>query len=120
MEVINMTIQKQIQHLCNLIAGNKKSTPETFEERLKEAITSVTGIDSEVMIARTRKREIVQARQLFHYFMKNGTNLSLAKIGELTGGHDHATVLHSNKTISNLLENNKDIIDYHDRIFKLL
>jgi len=44
--------------------------------------------------SRTRKREYVQARQEFHYFLKELTAFSLVKIGELVGDKDHATVMH--------------------------
>ena len=34
------------------------------------------------------------------------TKLSLSEIGEIVGGKDHATVLHSNKTVKNLMDTN--------------
>ena len=58
--------------------------------------------------AKTRKREIVQARQLAMYFAKNLTTFSLASIGAQIGNKDHATVLHACKTVTNLLETDKD------------
>jgi chromosomal replication initiator protein len=57
--------------------------------------------------AKTRKREIVQARQLAMYFSKNMTKSSLASIGFQIGKKDHATVLHSCKTVNNLIETDK-------------
>jgi hypothetical protein len=46
------------------------------------------------------------ARQYSMYFMKRHTVYSLAKIGELLGGFDHATTLHGNNVINNLIEYN--------------
>jgi len=40
---------------------------------------------------KTRKREIVQARQVSMYFSKSLTKASLASIGSHIGGKDHAT-----------------------------
>lgn len=117
-----MNIQQEIQHFSDLI-GNDRNIPiikESFEKRLKSVIYEITGIHPNLLRSKTRKREIVQARQLFHTFMRDNTNLALSEIGFLTGGHDHATVLYSRNTINNLLENNKEIQDYYNRISKLI
>lgn len=63
-------------------------------------------IPLEVMHSKTRKREIVQVRQLAMYFAKEYTNSSLEKIGAKIGNRDHATVLHAHKTVLNLKETN--------------
>jgi hypothetical protein len=57
----------------------------------------------------TRKREIVQARQVSMYFAKMKTLHTLSIIGSYNGGKDHATVLHACKTITNLIETDKAI-----------
>lgn len=45
---------------------------------------------------RSRKREVVIARQMYYRFMKNATDLSIQFIAKtLACGHDHSTVLHS-------------------------
>ncbi len=51
-----------------------------------------------------RARVIVQARQMAHYFSKQHSKYSLTEIGRQIGNKDHATVLHSIKTINNLQE----------------
>jgi chromosomal replication initiator protein len=55
----------------------------------------------------TRKREIVQARQVAMYFSKMFTGDSLAYIGSNIGGKDHATVLHACRTVNNLIDTDK-------------
>jgi len=56
---------------------------------------------------RTRKREIVEPRQIAHYLARKYTMLSCEDIGEKIGGVDHATVLHSCKTVNNLIDTDK-------------
>lgn len=52
-----------------------------------------------------RRREIVYPRQMCHYFAWEHTrNISLERIGEKIGNKDHSTVLHSMKTVINLME----------------
>ncbi len=63
----------------------------------------------------TRKREVVQARQITMSFLKQYTKYSLAFIGNSLAGKDHATVLHSIKTVSNLKDTDKQFkIDYDE------
>lgn len=57
--------------------------------------------------SQSRKRDIVQTRQLIMYFSKKYTKSSLAFIGNKIGNRDHATVLHACKAIKNLLETDK-------------
>ncbi|MBQ7532652.1 MAG: chromosomal replication initiator protein DnaA [Bacteroidales bacterium] len=64
----------------------------------------------------TRKRNVVQARQLSMYFAKKYTKASLNIIGEQCGGKDHATVIHSLKTVTNLLETDKQFRAVADKI----
>jgi hypothetical protein len=55
----------------------------------------------------TRKREIVQARQIAIWFSKRLTKSSLATIGLQIGNKDHTTVLYACKTVNNLIETDK-------------
>ena len=64
----------------------------------------------------TRKRNVVQARQLSMHFAKKYTKASLNVIGEQCGGKDHATVIHSLKTVTNLLETDKQFRAVADKI----
>jgi len=74
----------------------------------------------ELLKSKTRKREIVQARQLTMYFSKQLTKNSLAAIGAQCGNKDHATVLHACRTVSNLAETDKRFRTYVDDIKKKL
>lgn len=65
--------------------------------------------------AQTRKRDIVIARQVAIYFLREKTNLSLKQIGLLFGGRDHTTAIHSIKTVNDLLATDqlmRDDVDY--------
>ena len=64
------------------------------------------------MKSKTRKREIVQCRQLAMYFSKQMTKNSLAMIGKYCGNKDHATVLHACKTVNNLADTDKRFKGY--------
>ena len=69
---------------------------------------------------KSRKRNIVQARQLSMYFSKKYTKAPLTVIGEQCGGKDHATVIHALKTVANLLETDKMFSATADKIEQML
>ena len=72
----------------------------------------------ELLKSKTRKREVVQARQIAMFFAKSMTKSSLASIGLQCGGKDHATVLHACRTVNNLMETDKKFRVYIDEIEK--
>ena len=63
------------------------------------------GVD--LVKSKTRKREIVQARQISMYFAKDLTKASLKTIGMHFGGRDHSTVIHACQTVNDLMETDK-------------
>jgi len=76
-------------------------------EQICIIIETYYGLGGGAIKIKTRKREIVQARQIAMYFSKLLTGLSLAKIGKSIGNKDHATVLHACKTVNNLIDTDK-------------
>jgi chromosomal replication initiator protein len=73
----------------------------------------------ENIITKSRKREYIIPRQFIHFFLKEKTDLSLQSIGNITQKH-HATVIHSIKTITNLIEVDKEMIKYYTELKKLI
>ena len=74
------------------------------------------GTSQSDFFTKSRKRNIVQARQLSMYFSKKYTKAPLITIGEQCGGKDHATVIHALKTVTNLLETDKQFRAIADKI----
>ena len=85
----------------------KDQKPEMTVERIEKVVCDYFNIEPEVLQSKTRKREIVQARQLAMYFCKNYTNASLAYIGKQIGRKDHTTVLYACKAVADLLETDR-------------
>ncbi len=55
---------------------------------------------------KTRKKEIVIARQVAMYFSKEYTNHSLKSIGYHFGGRDHSTVIHAVQSVNDMIDTN--------------
>lgn len=67
-------------------------------------------IDS--MMSKTKKREIVQARQIAMYLSRNMTSCSLQVIGNQIGQRNHATVVHAYNTVVDLIDTDKTFKQY--------
>jgi chromosomal replication initiator protein len=98
----------------------KNTTRELSIDYIQKVVSDYFAIPIDLMHSKTRKREIVQARQIAMYFSKNLTKSSLATIGSQIGGKDHATVLHACKTVNNLFETDKRFRIYIEEIEKKL
>jgi chromosomal replication initiator protein len=81
---------------------------EVTVEQIQKKVCDFYGLNIDALQSKTRKREIVQGRQVAMYFSKNLTNSSLAAIGSQIGQRDHATVLHACKAVKNLQETNTE------------
>ncbi|MDG1902676.1 MAG: chromosomal replication initiator protein DnaA [Bacteroidales bacterium] len=98
----------------------KSTTREISIDYIQKIVCDYFSVPLDVLNSKTRKREIVQARQLAMYFSKMHTKSSLATIGLHCGNKDHATVLHACRTVNNLIETDKQFRVYVDDIDKKL
>jgi chromosomal replication initiator protein len=127
-EFICYHIQNNIRELegvlVSVIAQSSLNRREIDVDLAKEVVKNfVTQINKEITLefiknlvadhfdlpvdklgGKTRKRQIVIARQLSMYLAKNLTDKSLKNIGEMFGGRDHSTVIYSIKTVQDLME----------------
>lgn len=83
---------------------------------IQKVICEYFNISIDLLNSKTRRREIVQARQLAMHFAKKHTKSSLATIGLHCGNRDHATVLHACRTVKNLIEIDKKFRTYAEEI----
>jgi chromosomal replication initiator protein len=73
-------------------------------EEIQRTVCEYLNIDEDRMRGKTRKREVVRARQIAMYFCKKLTQNSLKTIGLHFGGRDHSTVIHANNTVADQME----------------
>lgn len=87
------------------VAGKNKGRINLIsKEEILGVVSERRDIPPEVIVSETRKREICESRQICMFMAKQFRSDSLATIGAYYGDKDHATVLHANKTIGNLIE----------------
>ena len=84
-----------------------QNRPEITVDRIQKIVCDYFKIEPERFLSPSRKRELVQARQISMYLSRNHTKNSLASIGTQTGGRDHATVLYAYNTVCDLLDTDR-------------
>jgi len=109
-EIAQKMVDKFVKHVSK----------EITIEYIQKVICDYFKLSIEVLKSPTRKRDVVQARQMTMYLAKQKTTYSLSIIGARCGGRDHATVLHACRTVANLYETNKTFKQHLDHIEKQL
>jgi chromosomal replication initiator protein len=98
----------------------KNTKREVSIDYIQKVVSDYFQMDIGTLQSKTRKRHIVQARQLAMFFAKKFTKASLASIGSQIGKRDHATVLHACKTVDNLSTTDKQFRKYVEDLTKKL
>ena len=106
------------EKITGKIVGEEKN--DLTLDKVQKTVCDYFNITKEVLISKSRKRQIVQARQIAMYMSRNLMGCSLSTIGAEMGGKDHATVLHACMTVSDLMETDKSFKQYVTDIQSLL
>jgi chromosomal replication initiator protein len=85
---------------------------------IQKTVAAYFGIPVDLLKDKTRKKEVVTARQVAMYFAKHHTSHTLKTIGFHFGGRDHTTVMHSVQTVSDLVDSDKKFRDQVDELRK--
>ena len=78
-------------------------------ENITKIVCNYYKIDENKIRDKTRKKEVVLARQVAMYLSKELTKSSLKTIGLHFGGRDHSTVIHACSTIEEMKKTDIDI-----------
>jgi chromosomal replication initiator protein len=103
---IDLDLAKKV--LRNIV---KTSSKEITIDTIQKMVCDFYEIPYDKLQAKTRKREIVQARQISMFLAKQFTKNSLKNIGDHFGGRDHTTVIHSCQTVKDLMDTDAMIRD---------
>ena len=111
------------KELAERVTGNivSEEQNEVTIDKVQEVVCEYFNITRETLLSKSRKRQIVQARQIAMYMSRNLIGgCSLSTIGMELGGKDHATVLHACNTVSDLMSTDKMFRQYVSDIEKML
>ena len=95
--------------LADLIDNTIKA-PVTVKSILK-ATSEVFNFTLDQITSGSRRRPLVDARQIAMYVTRNMTDLSYPEIGRAFGNRDHTTVIHAVRKIEHHMTERKEIFD---------
>ena len=108
---IDLPLAKEV--LRDLISDTRVNL--TIEE-IQRIVCNYFNIEEDLVRARTRKREVVEARKVAMYFCKELTQHSLKTIGLHFGGRDHSTVIHANRSVEDRLDTDPQFEDVVEEV----
>ncbi len=112
---IDLELAKKV--LRNFI---KASSKEITIDTIQKMVCEYFDVPYDKLLQKTRKREVVQARQITMYLAKSFTKNSLKTIGEHFGGRDHTTVIHSCQTVKDLMDTDnlfkENVMELHQKV----
>ena len=109
--------------LAQKVTGNivSEEREDVTMDKVQDVVCEYFNITRETLLSKSRKRNIVQARQIAMYLSRNLIGgCSLSTIGMELGGKDHATVLHACNTVSDLMSTDKLFRQYVSDIERML
>jgi len=91
-----------------LVDLQTRSTAVT-PDRIIAAVADQFGVDEDRLLSTDRSRQVALPRQVAMFLIREGTDASLPKIGEVLGGRDHTTVMYGLDKIASLLETDDNL-----------
>jgi chromosomal replication initiator protein len=117
--IINTAKASNIDYHIEKYEARVKSDKMTIN-KIRKVVCDFFEIEENHLVLKTRKREIVQARQICHHFARKYTKRSFSEIGRSIGNKDHATVMHSLKVVNDLMDTDREYREMIIRIDDLL
>ena len=104
--VYNSNIDMRLAERIIKRAVKVDNKPLTVDDIL-EKVCNHFGVSQQHVFSRSRKRDYVQVRQISMYLAQKYTKMPASRIGQLIGGRDHSTVIHSCSAIEQRLKVDK-------------
>ncbi len=82
----------------------EEAVQEVSVKQIIEIVSEYFGVTSDDVLSGSRKRDVVRARQLAMYVVRNFTSIPLERIGKEFGNKDHSTVIYACRKMMQLLD----------------
>lgn len=105
-----------ILEVKKLIKNNIKPKKNISVQNIVKSISEFYDITEDSIYEKTRRKEIVKARQIIMYILREDFNVSYPLIGQKLGGKDHTTVIHSCLKIKNDLKEDPKLVEEIEQI----
>jgi chromosomal replication initiator protein len=105
-----------VSEVKNLLKNNIKPKKNVAIKDVVKTVSDYYSLEESSIYEKTRRKEIVKARQVVMYLLREDFNVSYPLIGQKLGGKDHTTVIHSYLKIKTDLKNNPQLLQELDQI----
>lgn len=112
--------EPNIQEVKLLIKNNIKPKKNVSVDEIIETIAHFYNLDKELIYEKTRRKEIVRARQVVMFLLREDFNISFPLIGRKLGGRDHTTVIHSCEKIKLEVQTDAELAQELEQIRAML
>jgi chromosomal replication initiator protein len=100
----------------NLLKNNIRPKKNVAIKDVVKIVSDHYNLEEIAVYEKTRRKEIVRARQVVMYLLREDFNVSYPLIGQKLGGKDHTTVIHSYLKIKNDLKNDPQLCQEIEQI----
>jgi chromosomal replication initiator protein len=105
-----------ITDIKNILKNNIKPKKSVSVVDIVKKVSNFYDIKEENIYEKTRRKEIVKARQVAMYLLREDFNISYPLIGQKLGGRDHTTVIHSYEKIKEDLKEDNQLVQELENI----
>lgn len=105
-----------LSEVKNLLKNNMKPKKNIAIKEIVKIVSEYYKIEEPSIYEKVRKKEIVKARQVIMYLLREDFNISYPLIGQKLGGKDHTTVIHSCLKIKTDLKNDPQLLQELEQI----
>jgi len=105
-----------LSEIKTLIKNNIKPKKTVAIKDIVSIVANHYNLSEEVIYEKTRRKEIVRARQVAMYLLREDFNVSYPLIGQKMGDRDHTTVIHSHLKIKEDLKTDPSLLQEIEKI----
>ena len=105
-----------LSEVKNLLKNNLKPKKNIAIKDVVKIVSGYYNLEESSIYEKTRRKEIVKARQVVMYLLREDFNVSYPLIGQKIGGKDHTTVIHSCLKIKGDIKNNPQLLQELEQI----
>ena len=105
-----------LMEVKNLLKNNMKPKKNMAIKDVVKLVSEYYKLEESSVYEKTRKKEIVKARQIVMYLLREDFNVSYPLIGQKLGGKDHTTVIHSCLKVKNDLKTDPQLLQELEQI----